>query len=559
VNEADFERETTHPRRTVRGADSSTNPINTVPENISTNGYAFALFFKNHKNGGQSASDTGESMFSNGIDILAAFILYLGLMVVIGFVYYNKTTTVSDYILGNRGLNRYIAALSAEASDMSGWLLIGLPGLAYLSGMQAGWVALGLIIGTFLNWKFVAKRLRIYTQQANDSLTLPDFFRNRFNDRSGLISGIAAVFILIFFLIYTSAQFVASGKLFNTVFGLDYTVALLVGSLIVVTYTFTGGFKAVCLTDFIQGTLMLFALVMVPLFAVFLIGGPAATVGGLQEINPALLDPFTDATTGDPLTFVAIISMLAWGLGYFGQPHILVRFMAIRRPEEIGEARSVAMAWVIISLCAAVAIGLIGRVFLSQPLVGPDAETVFMVMTSEVFFSFVAGIILCGILAAIMSTASSQLLVSASAVSQDLYKSFFRREASDRELIWVSRFSVLIVAVFAILLGLDPESSVFNIVSYAWAGFGAAFGPVLLMGLFWKRTTRQGALAGVIIGGLTVLIWKQFAFFGLYEIIPGFVLSLVAIYVVSMLTPEPEPELVSTFEKTEEEVRKVNN
>lgn len=497
-------------------------------------------------------------MFSNGIEILGAFVLYLGLMVAIGFVYYNRTETVSDYILGNRGLNRYVAALSAEASDMSGWLLIGLPGLAYLSGLEAGWVALGLIIGTFLNWKFVAKRLRVYTQQANDSLTLPDFFRNRFNDKSGLISGIAAVFILIFFLIYTSAQFVASGKLFNTVFGIDYTIALLIGSLIVVSYTFTGGFKAVCLTDFIQGTLMLFALVLVPLFAIFLLGGPVATVNSLEAINPALLDPFTDAATGESLTFVAIISALAWGLGYFGQPHILVRFMAIKKPEEIGEARSVAMVWVVISLCASVAIGLIGRAFLSQPLIGPDSETVFMVMTSEVFYSFIAGIILCGILAAIMSTASSQLLVSASAVSQDLYKTFFRKGASDRELMWVSRFSVLVVAICAILLGLDPESSVFNIVSYAWAGFGAAFGPVILMGLFWKRTNKQGALAGVIVGGLTALIWKQFAFFGLYEIVPGFVFSLIAIYIVSLLTPEPEQEIISTFEKTEREVQKVN-
>ncbi|MBP2145250.1 sodium/proline symporter [Methanofollis sp. W23] len=495
-------------------------------------------------------------MFSNGTAILAAFIVYLGAMVLIGLLYYNKTHTVSDYILGNRGLNRYVAALSAEASDMSGWLLIGLPGLAYLSGMSAIWVALGLIIGTFLNWKFVAKRLRIYTQKANDSLTLPDFFRNRFNDQSGIISAIAAVFILIFFLIYTSAQFVAGGKLFNTVFGLDYTTALLVGSLIVVAYTFTGGFKAVCLTDFIQGTLMFFALLMVPIMAILALGGPEATVAGIEQIDPALLDPFMDAETGLPLTAIAIVSSLAWALGYFGQPHILVRFMAIRKPEEIREARSVAMIWVTISLLAAVAIGLVGRVFLNQPLVGPDAETVFMVMTSEVFFSFLAGIVLCGILAAIMSTASSQLLVSASAVSQDLYKSFFRHEASEKELIWVSRLSVLFVAVLAIFLGLDPESSVFQIVSYAWAGFGATFGPVILMGLFWKRTTRQGALAGIVVGGLTVLVWKWFGFFGLYEIVPGFILSMLAIYVVSKMTPAPEPELVAVFEETDREMQK---
>ncbi|WOF16767.1 sodium/proline symporter PutP [Methanoplanus sp. FWC-SCC4] len=497
-------------------------------------------------------------MVSNGIEILAAFIVYLGIMVAIGLLYYKKTHTVSDYILGSRGLNRYVAALSAEASDMSGWLLLGLPGLAYISGMSAIWVALGLIIGTFLNWKFVAKRLRIYTHLANDSLTLPDFFRNRFNDKSDILGGISSVFILIFFLIYTSAQFVSGGKLFNTVFGIDYTAALLIGSLIVVAYTFTGGFKAVCLTDFIQGVLMFFALLSVPIAAMILIGGPAETLAGISQINPDLLNPFIDGESGSPLTFIAIVSMLAWGLGYFGQPHILVRFMAIKKPEEITEARNVAMIWVIISLLSAVAIGLIGKIFLSQPLVGSDSETVFMVMTGEVFFSFLAGIIYCGILAAIMSTASSQLLVSASAVSQDLYKAFLKKDAKDKELIWVSRFSVLFVAVIAIGLAIDPNSFVFSIVSYAWAGFGAAFGPAILMALFWKRTTRQGALAGIIIGGLTVLIWKQFAFFGLYEIVPGFILSMLAIYVVSKMTPEPDDSMIAVFEETEKALKESN-
>jgi len=492
-------------------------------------------------------------MVGNGLEILAAFIVYLGIMVTIGFLYYKKTNSVSDYILGGRGLNRYVTALSAEASDMSGWLLIGLPGLAYLSGMSAIWVALGLIIGTLLNWKFIAKRLRIYTKNANDSLTLPDFFKNRFGDKSDIIGGISAVFILIFFLIYTSAQFVAGGKLFNTVFGIDYTTALLLGSLIVVVYTFTGGFKAVCLTDFIQGCLMFFALLIVPIMALAIIGGPGNVVTGIEQINPALLNPFLD-TEGNPLTIIAIVSMLAWGLGYFGQPHILVRFMAIKKPGEINEATVVAMVWVVISLLSAVAIGIIGRVFLSTPLVGADSETVFMVMTGEVFFSFLAGIIFCGILAAIMSTASSQLLVSASAVSQDLYKTYLKADASDRQLIWISRFSVLFVAILAILLAIDPNSFVFNIVSYAWAGFGAAFGPIVIMALFWKRTNLQGALAGIIVGGLTVLIWKQFEFFGLYEIVPGFVLSLIAIYIVSLKTAPPDEELVKVFEETEKEL-----
>lgn len=492
-------------------------------------------------------------MVGNGLEILAAFVVYLGIMVIIGFLYYKKTTSVSDYILGGRGLNRYVTALSAEASDMSGWLLIGLPGLAYLTGMSAIWVALGLIIGTFLNWKFIAKRLRVYTKNANDSLTLPDFFKNRFDDKTDIIGAISAVFILIFFLIYTSAQFVAGGKLFNTVFGIDYTTALLVGSLIVVLYTFTGGFKAVCLTDFIQGCLMFFALLIVPIAALAMIGGPGNAIAGIEQINPDLLNPFVDPD-GNPLTIIAVVSMLAWGLGYFGQPHILVRFMAIEKPGEIKEARAVAMVWVIISLLAAVAIGIIGRVFLDQPLVGADSETVFMVMTGEVFFSFLAGIIFCGILAAIMSTASSQLLVSASAVSQDLYKTYLKSDASDRQLIWISRFSVLLVAILAIVLAIDPNSFVFNIVSYAWAGFGAAFGPIVIMALFWKRTNLQGALAGIIVGGLTVLIWKQFEFFGLYEIVPGFVLSLLAIYLVSRYTAPPNEALVRVFEETEKEV-----
>ncbi|MBP2132511.1 sodium/proline symporter [Methanomicrobium sp. W14] len=494
----------------------------------------------------------------NELETLAAFVLYLSIMVIIGFLYYRKTCSVSDYILGGRGLNRYVTALSAEASDMSGWLLIGLPGLAYLSGMSAIWVALGLIIGTFLNWKFIAKRLRVYTKNANDSLTLPEFLKNRFEDKSDIIGAISALFILVFFLIYTSAQFVASGKLFNTVFGIDYRTALLMGSLIVVLYTFTGGFKAVCLTDFIQGSLMFFALLIVPIAALSMLGGPENAISGIQQINPALLNPFLD-TDGSPLTVIAIVSMLAWGLGYFGQPHILVRFMAIRKAGEIKEARKVAMIWVIISLFAAVAIGIIGRVFLSTPLVGADSETVFMVMTGQVFFTFLAGIIYCGILAAIMSTASSQLLVSASAVSQDLYKNYLKSDASDRQLIWISRFSVLLVAILAIILALDPNSFVFNIVSYAWAGFGAAFGPIVIMALFWKRTNLPGALAGIIVGGITVLIWKQFEFFGLYEIIPGFFLSLAAIYIVSIYTKPPSESITKVFDDTEKELMKSEN
>lgn len=487
-------------------------------------------------------------MNANSLETGAAFALYLTAMVAIGLFYWRRTTTVSQYILGNRELGRFVAALSAEASDMSGWLLIGLPGLAYVSGLQAGWVALGLIMGTYLNWRFIAPRLRMYSRISGDSLTLPEFFKNRFHDTSDLIGAVCAAFILIFFVIYTSAQFVAGGKLFNTVFGIDYRVALLIGSLIVVAYTFTGGFLAVCVTDTIQGVLMFFAILIVPVTAVFLLGGPAATAAMVMLTNPNLLNPFVNPD-GSPLTILAILSFAAWGLGYFGQPHILVRFMAIKKPEEIRDARRIAMVWVIISLGAAVAIGLIGRVFLSQTLTGSAAETVFMVMTMDTFSAFLAGIILCGILAAIMSTASSILLVTASALSQDVYFPFIRPGAQDRELLWVSRFSVLLIAALALLLAINPDSIVFSIVAYAWAGFGAAFGPALLASLFWKRATRDGVLAGILVGGITVLIWKQAGLFGIYEIIPGFILSVIAIYIVSRLTPVPDASVLAEFEE----------
>lgn len=497
-------------------------------------------------------------MNTSTLEIGASFFLYLLVMVAIGLFYGKRTTTVSQYILGNRELGRFVTALSAEASDMSGWLLIGLPGLAYVCGVQAGWVALGLLIGTYLNWKYIAPRLRVYSAIAGDSLTLPEFFRNRFHDTSDVIGAVCAACILFFFVIYTSAQFVAGGKLFNTVFGIDYRIALLIGSLIVVAYTFTGGFLAVCVTDTIQGVLMFFALLIVPVTAVFLLGGPVATAGSVMLTNPNLLNPFT-SPDGSPLTLLAILSLAAWGLGYFGQPHILVRFMAIRKPEEIRDARRIAMIWVFISLTAAVAIGIVGRVYLSQTLAGAAAETVFMVMTMDTFTAFLAGIILCGILAAIMSTASSILLVTASALSQDVYFPFFRPRAQEPELLWVSRLSVLLIAGIALLLGLNPDSQVFSIVAYAWAGFGAAFGPALIACLFWRRATRNGVLAGIIVGGLTVVLWKLAGVSGIYEIIPGFILSLCAIWVVSRITPAPDTAVIAEFDRVENEVGRLES
>ncbi|MCK9313612.1 MAG: sodium/proline symporter PutP [Methanocorpusculum sp.] len=489
----------------------------------------------------------------NLIGIIAVFIIYFGIMIYIGFFYMKKNKTVGDFILGGRGLHRWVTALSAEASDMSGWLLLGLPGLAYVSGLSsAGWTAIGLAIGTYLNWKFVAKRLRVYTRKAKDSLTLPEFFVNRFGDKKAYISALSSIFIIVFFVVYTAAQFVAGGKLFNSVFGLDYTVAMLICAGIVVCYTFTGGFKAVCLTDFIQGMLMLFALILVPIVAVIMLFGTGEAT--IASIDPNMLSLFIDPATGEFISVFVVVSGLAWAFGYFGQPHILPRFMAIEKPDEIPKARHVAMVWVIISLIAAIFIGLIGQIFFSTPLGNP--ETVFIEMTKESLFSLIAGVIYCGILGAIMSTASSQMLVASSAISQDLYKTFFNKKASQKSLLMLSRITVLVVAALAITLSLDKTSSVFAIVSFAWAGFGATFGSVILVGLFWKRMNWQGALAGILAGGITAFLWYVFlaAPTGIYEMIPGVIVSLLAIYIVSKLTLPPSKEVADTFDAYVKEI-----
>lgn len=480
--------------------------------------------------------------------VLAAFAVYLAGMMAIGLYYWRKEQNMSDYILGGRQLGAWVTSMSAEASDMSGWMLMGLPGYAYTAGLEAGWIALGLILGTWINWRFVAKRLRQYTEIANDSLTMPDYFENRFRDSSQILRIVSAIFILIFFLLYTSSGFVAGGKLFQTVFGIDYVPAMVLGAFVIVFYTFLGGFMAVCWTDFIQGVMMFFAILAVPITASMMMGGPSATASALGTLNAELFNPFTNAA-GKPLSLVAIISLMAWGLGYFGQPHILVRFMAIRASGELKQATRIAMTWVILSLLAAVLVGMVGRVFLKQALEGSAAETVFMVMTNELFTPFVAGLILSAVLAAIMSTASSQLLVTASAISQDFYKALLRKDASDKEVVWVSRLTVLGVTIVAVLLGLNPNNLILDMVAYAWAGFGAAFGPALLFSLFWKRMTRNGALAGILTGGLTVLAWKQWGAPELYEIVPGFVLACIAIYVVSLLDKQPPQEIQQQFEQ----------
>jgi sodium/proline symporter len=490
-------------------------------------------------------------MIESSGGIFIAFAIYLSAMMGIGVYYWRKEQNMSDYILGGRRLGAWVTSMSAEASDMSGWMLMGLPGYAYAAGVQAGWIALGLILGTWVNWQFVAKRLRQYTQIANDSLTMPDYFENRFHDQSQILRIISAVFILIFFLLYTSSGFVAGGKLFHTVFGLPYTTAIMLGAFVVVFYTFLGGFMAVCWTDFVQGVMMFFAILLVPITASFMMGGPSATASALATLNTEMFNPFT-SPDGKPVSAIQIISLLAWGLGYFGQPHILVRFMAIRSASEVKRATNIAMTWVVFSLTAAVLVGMVGKVFLKQPLEGSAVETVFMVMTHDIFSTFFAGLILSAVLAAVMSTASSQLLVTASAISQDFYKALIRKNAGEKELVWVSRVTVVIVSVIAVLLGLNPDNFVLDMVAYAWAGFGAAFGPAILISLFWKRMTRNGALAGITVGGIAVLVWKQFAWFGLYEIVPGFIFSCLAIYFVSVFDVPPAEEIQAEFEKVDQ-------
>lgn len=480
------------------------------------------------------------------ISVLTAFVLYLVAMLSIGVYYSRSQQRLSDYILGGRSLGPWITSMSAEASDMSGWMLMGVPGFAYATGVSAAWIAIGIAIGTYLNWQFVSQRLRNYTEVANNSLTIPDYLSNRFHDGANIIRIISALFILIFFLIYTSSGFVSGGKLFETVFGLDYSTAVLLGAAVVVIYTFLGGFMAVSWTDFIQGCMMFLAIVLVPLVGMIAYGGFDAVATRLTATAPQLLDFVPDKT---PSGFIAIISALAWGFGYFGQPHILVRFMAIGDPKELNKSKHIAMTWVVISLAAAVCVGLVGKVVLDTPLTGADTEKVFLVMSRQLFPPFATGLILSAVLAAIMSTASSQLLVTASAISKDFYHTFVHKTASEKELIYVSRLTVLVVAALAIMMAMNPDSYILTMVSYAWAGFGAAFGPAILLSLYWKRMTRNGALAGIIVGGLTVLIWKQFAWFGLYEIVPGFFFSLIAIYVVSKLDKEPSKEMQDEFEQ----------
>lgn len=463
------------------------------------------------------------------------FSVYLLVILVIGVIAWRRTRNLADFVLGGRRLGSWVTALSASASDMSGWLLLGLPGYAYAAGLESFWLAFGLLLGTWLNWRLVAAPLRQASEQAGDALTLPHYFANRFHDDSGLIRIASSLMVLLFFLFYTSSGLVAGGKLFEAVFGLPYLWAVGLGTLTIILYTAFGGFLAVSWTDLVQGLLMAAALVAVVLMAAGLAGGPASAVDSILLKQPALLDPFTDSA-GKPLGLLAIVSLMAWGLGYFGQPHILARFKAVQSVELVPRARRIAVSWVFLTLSAACLVGLLGIPVFDPSL--QDAEKVFIRLVDLLFHPLVAGICLAAILAAIMSTADSQLLVSSSTFTGDLYRVLLRKQASQRELVVVGRLAVLTIAAAAFLLAMDPENRVLDLVAYAWAGFGAAFGPAVLLSLYWRGMNRWGALAGILAGGLTVVVWKplQGGLFDLYEIVPGFLISTLTILLVSRLT-----------------------
>ncbi|WP_432453995.1 MULTISPECIES: sodium/proline symporter PutP [unclassified Agarivorans] len=486
-------------------------------------------------------------MIENSFAISATFIAYLIVMLSIGIYAYKRTSNSEDYFLGGRSLGPWPAALSAGASDMSGWLLLGLPGYAYAAGIESFWLAGGLLVGTWLNWLLCAKRLRTYSIVVNNALTIPEFFAQRFEDKSKLLQTISALFILLFFLFYTSSGLVAGGKLFETVFGLNYTTAVIVGTICVVSYTLFGGFLAVSWTDLVQGLLMSAALVIVPIAAFE--GSFGDLNMALHAKNPELLSLWNDAK-GQPLSAVAIISLIAWGLGYFGQPHILARFKATRSNKDITTARRIAVSWTALSMAGALLIGMVGIVYVDAHMGGSikDGETIFMLLVNAIFHPVVAGILLAAILAAIMSTADSQLLVSSSALAEDFYKQVLRPNASPKEVVQVGRLAVVGLSIIALMLAMNPESSVLGLVSYAWAGFGAAFGPAILLSLFWKDMNRNGALAGVVIGGVTVVLWKQLegGIFDLYEIVPGFILASAAIILVSKFTGGASESILKT-------------
>ena len=500
--------------------------------------------------------------------IMIAIAVYLLIMIFIGASFMRKNNNSEDYFLGGRSLNGFVAALSAGASDMSGWMLMGLPGSIYALGTGQVWIGVGLMLGTIANWLVVAGPLRKYTIKANNSLTLPEFFVNRYRDEKKVLLGLSSAVIVIFFVVYTASAFSAGGKLFNSVFGMDYHLALIIGALVILTYTFMGGFLAVCTTDFIQGLLMLFAVIFVPMIALINMGPSNFTANLVSTgVEPSsFLNPMQEG--GTQITAVSILSSFAWGLGYFGMPHILVRFMAIKDKEELKKSKSIAIVWVILGLAFACFIGVLGRAYLATKFGAmDDSEKVFIEMIKKVFtedsnVALLAGLFIAAILAAIMSTADSQLLVASSAVSEDLYKGIIKKDASESSVLNVGRGATVAVAIIALLIAWNPDSSVMALVSDAWAGFGAAFGPLVLCSLFWRRTNFAGAFAGIFSGALTVIVWDYIPLMqgatigsatGLYSLLPGFIISLIAIIVVSLCTKAPSEEITKEFDEVKAE------
>lgn len=490
---------------------------------------------------------------------LIVFCVYFAVMLVIGALVYRRNTSLTDFVLGGRSLNKWVAALSAQASDMSGFILIALPGAAYAGGLGGGWIATGLAIGTYLNWRLSAARLRLYTEQAGSghkpggSITISEYFENRFEDPTRLLRLISAVIIVFFFSIYVASGLAAGSLLFDEVFGIDSATAITIMVVIIVSYTFLGGFLAVSYTDFVQGSLMWIALIVVALVMTTTLG-LGDLFGGVRSASPDLLSPTGNVSVaegswvaGGGLGVVVILSGLAWGLGYFGQPHILARFMGIRRASDVAPARKIALVWVIIGLATAAFIGLAGIALFDEQLANP--ETVFIDTVQQLFHPWIGGILLVGVIAAIMSTADSQLLVVSSALSEDIYRAFLHRTASDKALLRVGRITVALVAVIAYVLALGAES-VLDLVAYAWAGFGAAFGPLILVSLFWRGMTWVGALAGMVSGAVTVVIWSNTDPFGwgLYELLPGFLIAVVCIVGFSKAGPRPSARMIADFD-----------
>ncbi|MBR8658663.1 sodium/proline symporter [Brevibacillus aydinogluensis] len=482
------------------------------------------------------------------MQLVASITAYMVGMLLIGYYAYKRTSNLTDYMLGGRTLGPAVTALSAGASDMSGWLMMGLPGAMFAQGISASWIAIGLTLGAYANWLYVAPRLRTYTEVANNSITIPAFLENRFGDGSRILRLVSGLVIMIFFTFYVSSGIVSGGVLFENTFGLDYHTGLWIVAGVTIAYTLFGGFLAVSWTDFVQGLIMFIALIMVPVVTIMTVGGIGPTFTEIHAVDPALLDIFKGTS------LMGIISLFAWGLGYFGQPHIIVRFMAISSVKEMKKARRIGMGWMIFSVVGAMLTGLIGiALYSKQGWTIADPETIFIELGKILFHPLITGFLLAAILAAIMSTISSQLLVTSSSLTEDVYKTFFRRSATDKELVTIGRLSVLLVSLIALALAYGKNDTILSLVGYAWAGFGASFGPVVLLSLYWKRMNKWGALAGMVAGAATVIIWTQFDVLKnfLYEMVPGFAASLLAIVVVSLLTQKPSQQLQEQFDRYE--------